>query len=113
MLALAAGADMIAPPAMMRLWAAQLPDMEFVTVAEAGHALSYEDPAAFNACVESFLRRRGEHWRALHPAEGDWAPPWFVATEAAAFDGLEGIGPGEVSCGSGEGTIRDVGRVVP
>jgi pimeloyl-ACP methyl ester carboxylesterase len=58
-LALAGGADMIAPPAMMRLWAAQLADVEFVTVAEAGHALSYEDPAAFNECVESFLRRRG------------------------------------------------------
>ena len=58
-LALAGGADMIAPPAMMRLWAAQLADVEFVTIAEAGHALSYEDPSAFNTCVESFLRRRG------------------------------------------------------
>jgi pimeloyl-ACP methyl ester carboxylesterase len=58
-LALAGGADMIAPPAMMRLWAAQLADVEFVTIAEAGHALSYEDPSAFNSCVESFLRRRG------------------------------------------------------
>jgi pimeloyl-ACP methyl ester carboxylesterase len=58
-LALAGGADMIAPPAMMRLWAAQLVDVEFVTIAEAGHALSYEDSPAFNTCVESFIRRRG------------------------------------------------------
>jgi len=58
-LVLAGSADMIAPPAMMRLWAAHLADVEFVTIAEAGHALSYEDPSAFNACVESFLRRRG------------------------------------------------------
>jgi pimeloyl-ACP methyl ester carboxylesterase len=58
-LAIAAGADLIAPPAMMRLWAAQLRDVEFVTIAEAGHALSYEDPVAFNSCVEEFVRRRG------------------------------------------------------
>ena len=58
-LAIAGGADMIAPPAMMRLWAAQLSDVEFVTIPEAGHALTYEDPLAFNACVDDFLRRRG------------------------------------------------------
>jgi pimeloyl-ACP methyl ester carboxylesterase len=58
-LAIAGGADMIAPPAMMRLWAAQLRDVEFVTIPEAGHAVTYEDPPAFNACVEDFLRRRG------------------------------------------------------
>jgi pimeloyl-ACP methyl ester carboxylesterase len=44
---------------MMRLWAAHVRDVEFVTLAEAGHALTYEDPDAFNACVEDFLRRRG------------------------------------------------------
>jgi pimeloyl-ACP methyl ester carboxylesterase len=59
-LVIAGGADMIAPPAMMRLWAAQLADVEFVTIAEAGHALTYEEPSTFNAAVESFLRRRGD-----------------------------------------------------
>jgi len=58
-LALAGGADLIAPPAMMRLWASQLSDAEFATIADAGHALAYEQPEAFNDRVASFLRRRG------------------------------------------------------
>jgi len=58
-LALAGGADLIAPPAMMRLWASQLSDVEFATIVDAGHALAYEQPEAFNECVASFLRRRG------------------------------------------------------
>ena len=58
-LAIAGGADMIAPPALMRLWASRLHDVEFVTIPETGHALTYEDPLAFNACVADFLRRRG------------------------------------------------------
>lgn len=57
-LALAAGADLLAPPAMMRIWAAQLVDAEFEVIPEVGHALAFEDPAAFNSAVESFIRRR-------------------------------------------------------
>lgn len=57
-LALAAGADLLAPPAMMRLWARQLTDVEFEVIPEAGHALPYEDPDAFNSAVEGFIRRR-------------------------------------------------------
>jgi pimeloyl-ACP methyl ester carboxylesterase len=58
-LALAGGADIIAPPAMMRLWAAQLADVEFATITEAGHAVAYEQPQSFNNSVHSFLQRRG------------------------------------------------------
>jgi pimeloyl-ACP methyl ester carboxylesterase len=58
-LALAAGADLLAPPAMMRLWTERLSDVEFLSIADAGHALAYEQPDAFNAAVESFLSRRG------------------------------------------------------
>ena len=58
-LALASGADLLAPPAMMRLWASRLFDVEFDVIPEAGHALAFEDPAAFNHVVEAFLRRKG------------------------------------------------------
>jgi pimeloyl-ACP methyl ester carboxylesterase len=56
-LALAGGADLIAPPALMRLWTEHLPDVEFSVLPETGHAVSWEDPAAFNAIVLDFLRR--------------------------------------------------------
>jgi pimeloyl-ACP methyl ester carboxylesterase len=56
-LALAGGADLVSPPALMRLWAAQLPDVEFAVLPEAGHAISWEDPDRFNERVLSFIAR--------------------------------------------------------
>jgi pimeloyl-ACP methyl ester carboxylesterase len=54
-LAIAGGADLIAPPEMMRRWVAHLADARFEVVSEAGHAVSYEQPERFNALVEAFL----------------------------------------------------------
>jgi len=40
-LAIAGGADLIAPPALMRLWVAHVPGAE---LAEAGHAMAWRTP---------------------------------------------------------------------
>ena len=54
-LALAAGADLLAPPALMRLIAAQIPDCRFEVIAEAGHSAHWERPAQWNRIVLDFL----------------------------------------------------------
>ncbi|MGK7871185.1 alpha/beta fold hydrolase [Falsiroseomonas sp. E2-1-a20] len=55
-LVLAAGADLYAPPALMHRWAAHLPAHEWEVLPEAGHAINWEQPEAFNARVIAFLR---------------------------------------------------------
>ncbi|WP_405970518.1 alpha/beta hydrolase [Streptomyces sp. NBC_00988] len=54
-LALAGGADLAAPPALMRRWAARIQNCEFAVIAEAGHAVQWENPDAFNERVLRFL----------------------------------------------------------
>jgi pimeloyl-ACP methyl ester carboxylesterase len=54
-LVLAGGADLLSPPALMRLWAAHLPRSEWSLIPEAGHALNSEEPDAFNAEVLRFV----------------------------------------------------------
>ena len=56
-LVVAGCADAVSPPAMMRMWAARIPHAEFALVPEAGHAVSWEQPQAFNALVLAFLAR--------------------------------------------------------
>ena len=56
-LVLAADADLLAPPALMRLLAARMPGAEFATVADAGHSAHWERPAAWNQVVLEFLSR--------------------------------------------------------
>jgi len=56
-LVLAADADLIAPPAMMRIWAAHLKRHEWDIVPDAGHALAWEQPDVFNEKVLAFVRR--------------------------------------------------------
>jgi pimeloyl-ACP methyl ester carboxylesterase len=56
-LALAADADLLAPPALMRLWAAHVKHSEWSVVPEAGHAISWEQPEMFNDKVLAFVRR--------------------------------------------------------
>jgi pimeloyl-ACP methyl ester carboxylesterase len=53
---LAAGADLYAPPALMRLWAAHLANHHWDVLSEAGHAINWEQAEAFNAKVLAFLR---------------------------------------------------------
>jgi 2-succinyl-6-hydroxy-2,4-cyclohexadiene-1-carboxylate synthase len=56
-LLVAGGADLLAPPPLMRLMAARIPGCELATVAEAGHSAHWERPAEWNRIVLGFLRR--------------------------------------------------------
>jgi pimeloyl-ACP methyl ester carboxylesterase len=56
-LLLAAGADLLAPPALMRLIANRIPECAFDCIAEAGHSAHWERPAEWNRAVLDFLQR--------------------------------------------------------
>lgn len=56
-LVIAADADLLAPPGLMRLWAAHLQRHEWAVIGDAGHAVAYEQPGAFNDKVLDFVRR--------------------------------------------------------
>jgi pimeloyl-ACP methyl ester carboxylesterase len=51
------GADLLSPPALMRLLAAGIPDCQFASVPEAGHAAFWEQPEIWNRIVLEFLGR--------------------------------------------------------
>jgi pimeloyl-ACP methyl ester carboxylesterase len=56
MLLVAGGADQLAPPALMRIWASHLKtSVEWLSVPEAGHSINWEYPQEFNAGVIPFL----------------------------------------------------------
>lgn len=55
-LVLMGGADLLAPPALMRTWAAHLPGARFAEIGDAGHSINWERPDAFNALVLAFLQ---------------------------------------------------------
>ncbi|MGB6537229.1 MAG: alpha/beta fold hydrolase [Xanthobacteraceae bacterium] len=56
-LVIAADADLLAPPALTRTWAAHLQNHEWAVIHDAGHAMAWEQPGAFNDLVLDFLRR--------------------------------------------------------
>jgi pimeloyl-ACP methyl ester carboxylesterase len=56
-LIVAADADLLAPPALMRLMADRIPGREFVTIADAGHSAHWERPEEWNAAVLRFLEK--------------------------------------------------------
>ena len=56
-LVIAADADLLAPPALMRMWASHLKSHEWAVVPDAGHAMAWEQPGTFNDKVLEFLRR--------------------------------------------------------
>jgi pimeloyl-ACP methyl ester carboxylesterase len=56
-LIIAADADLLAPPALMRLWARSLQNYEWAEIHDAGHAMAWEQPGTFNDKVIDFLRR--------------------------------------------------------
>jgi pimeloyl-ACP methyl ester carboxylesterase len=56
-LVIAADADLLSPPARMRVWAAHLPHREWAVIHDAGHAMAWEQPGAFNDKVLDFVRR--------------------------------------------------------
>jgi pimeloyl-ACP methyl ester carboxylesterase len=56
-LIIAADADLLAPPALMRLWARSMRNYEWAEIHDAGHAMAWEQPGAFNDKVLDFVRR--------------------------------------------------------
>ena len=56
-LVLAADADLLAPPALMRLIAGRIQGSEFATIPDAGHSAHWERPDAWNRTVLEFLGR--------------------------------------------------------
>lgn len=49
------GADLVTPPAQMRLVAQRIPGCRFAVIEEAGHAANYEQPDAWNRLALTFL----------------------------------------------------------
>jgi pimeloyl-ACP methyl ester carboxylesterase len=56
-LIIAADADLLAPPAMMRIWAAHVKNHEWAIVPDSGHAIAWEQPEIFNEKVLGFISR--------------------------------------------------------
>jgi len=56
-LVMAADADLLAPPALMRVWASHLKNYEWATVPDSGHAIAWEHPNIFNENVLAFVKR--------------------------------------------------------
>jgi pimeloyl-ACP methyl ester carboxylesterase len=57
-LVLTGGADLYAPPAVMKLFAARIHNSEFMVVPDAGHSTYWERPDVFNRAVLNFV---GKH----------------------------------------------------
>jgi pimeloyl-ACP methyl ester carboxylesterase len=55
-LLIAANADLLSPPGMMRLWAARIAGARWAQVEDAGHAVAWEKPAVFNDLVLRFIK---------------------------------------------------------
>jgi pimeloyl-ACP methyl ester carboxylesterase len=56
-LIMAADADLLAPPALMRIWAEHVKNHQWAVVSDAGHAIAWEQPKAFNEKVLEFVKR--------------------------------------------------------
>jgi pimeloyl-ACP methyl ester carboxylesterase len=56
-LIIAADSDLLAPPALMGIWAAHVKNREWAVVPDAGHAVAWERPDMFNEKVIGFLGR--------------------------------------------------------
>jgi pimeloyl-ACP methyl ester carboxylesterase len=55
-LVMAADSDLLAPPSLMKVWARHVPGAQWTTIADAGHAISWERPQPFNTALIQFLR---------------------------------------------------------
>jgi len=56
-LVMAADADLLAPPALMRIWAHHIKNHEWTVVADSGHAVAWEQPESFNEKILAFIRQ--------------------------------------------------------
>ena len=59
-LMLTGGADLLSPPAMMKLVADHIPNCRFEVVPEAGHAAFHEEPEVWNKLVLEFIGQHGD-----------------------------------------------------
>jgi pimeloyl-ACP methyl ester carboxylesterase len=53
------GADLIAPPGLMRHWGRHLPNVHYAEVFDAGHSIAWERPELFNRRILDFLKTPG------------------------------------------------------
>jgi len=56
-LLIAGGADLYAPPPVMRLFATRIPDSRLTILPEVGHSAHWERPDLFNRAVDDFVTR--------------------------------------------------------
>ena len=56
-LIIAADADLLAPPALMRIWASHMKSHEWTNVPDCGHSIAWEHPDVFNEKVLEFVKR--------------------------------------------------------
>jgi pimeloyl-ACP methyl ester carboxylesterase len=56
-LVIVADADLYAPQAVMKTWASHIRTHQLTVIDDAGHAVAWEKPSAFNAAVLGFLRK--------------------------------------------------------
>lgn len=56
-LILSGGADLYAPPALMRMFSDRIPGAAFVNLPDAGHSAYWEQPETFDRAVLDFMRR--------------------------------------------------------
>ena len=54
-LIISGGADLLSPPALMRMMASHISDHEWASIPEAGHAAFWEDPDTWNRLALDFL----------------------------------------------------------
>ena len=59
-LMLTGGADLLSPPAMVKLVADHIPNCRFEVVPEAGHAAFHEEPEVWNRLVLEFMGQHGD-----------------------------------------------------
>lgn len=56
-LVVAAGADLLAPPSLMKLWVGHVANHEWAMVPESGHSIAWEKPDEFNALLLKFMAK--------------------------------------------------------
>ena len=50
-------ADLLAPSALIRIWAVHVRNLEWTTVQDSGHAIAWEQPLTFNKKVLDFIKQ--------------------------------------------------------
>jgi pimeloyl-ACP methyl ester carboxylesterase len=59
-LLIAGASDLITPPSIARMMAAEIPNSRVVVAPEAGHSIYWEDPDVFNSAVLDFVAKNGK-----------------------------------------------------